>query len=60
MIFLASCHGWEMGVEIFSDLYEKMCFKLFGNDPPTFTASSMLRDAVNIIKGRDFEGTMNK
>jgi len=52
--FLALCSGFEMGVEIFSDLYERMSFKLVGEDPPTFTASSMLRDAVNIVKGRDF------
>jgi len=46
--FLARCAGWEMGIEIHSDLYGSMYFKdLEGNPLPT--AAAMLRDAVNLF-----------
>jgi homoserine dehydrogenase len=45
--FLASCAGWEMGVEIHSDLYGKMYYKLWEREPLP-TAAAMLRDAVNL------------
>ncbi|WP_020591514.1 hypothetical protein [Kiloniella laminariae] len=48
--FLAHCDGWEMGVEIHSDIYGIMYHKLWEREP-TPTAASMLRDAVNIICG---------
>lgn len=46
--FLGSCDGWEMGVEIHSDLYATMYHKLYEKEPIP-TASSMMRDAVNIF-----------
>lgn len=46
--FLATCDGWEMGVEIHSDIYGKMYHKLWEREPIP-TAASMLRDAVNIL-----------
>ena len=46
--FLAHCDGWEMGVEIHSDIYGKMYHKLWEREPIP-TAASMLRDAVNIM-----------
>ena len=46
--FLARCHGWEMGVEIHSDLYGQMYFKDREGDPLP-TAAAMLRDAVNLF-----------
>lgn len=45
--FLASCSGWEMGIEIHSDLYGKMYHKLWEREPLP-TAAAMLRDAVNL------------
>lgn len=49
--FLAHCDGWEMGVEIHSDIYGKMYHKLWEREPIP-TAASMLRDAVNILAHR--------
>ena len=46
---LASCDGWEMGVEIHSDLYGKMYHKLWEREPLP-TAAAMLRDAVNLFR----------
>ena len=46
--FLANCDGWEMAVEIHSDLYGIMYHKLWEREPVP-TAASMLRDAVNIF-----------
>lgn len=46
--FLARCGGWEMGVEIHSDLYGKMFHKIWEREPLP-TAAAMLRDAVNLF-----------
>ncbi|MEZ4709791.1 MAG: homoserine dehydrogenase [Caldilineaceae bacterium] len=46
--FLAGCDGWEMGIEIHSDLYGKMYHKLWEREPLP-TAAAMLRDAVNLF-----------
>lgn len=46
--FLARCEGWEMGIEIHSDLYGQMYFKDREGDPLP-TAAAMLRDAVNLF-----------
>jgi homoserine dehydrogenase len=50
--FLASCHGWEMGIELRSDLYGLMYHKIWEREPLP-TAAAMLRDAVNlfVVKG---------
>jgi homoserine dehydrogenase len=45
--FLAGCDGWEMGIEIHSDLYGRMYHKIWENDPLP-TAAAMIRDAVNL------------
>ncbi len=46
--FLGSCDGWEMGVEIHSDIYGISYHKLYEKEPIP-TAASMMRDAVNIF-----------
>lgn len=46
--FLGGCSGWEMGIEIHSDLYGKLYHKIW-EDNPLPTASAMLRDAVNLF-----------
>ncbi len=46
--FLARCRGWEMGIELHSDLYGSMYFKDLEGDPLP-TAAAMLRDAVNLF-----------
>jgi homoserine dehydrogenase len=48
--FIGSCIGWEMGIEIHSDLYGIMYHKLYEKEPIP-TAASMLRDTVNILQG---------
>ncbi len=47
--FLAGCGGWEMGVEIHSDLYGKQFYKIWEREPLP-TASAMLRDVVNLLR----------
>ena len=48
--FIGSCIGWEMGIEIHSDLYGIMYHKLYEKEPIP-TAASVLRDTVNIFQG---------
>ena len=45
--FLGTCSGWEMAVEIQSDIYGKSFHKLREREPVP-TAASMLRDAVHL------------
>ena len=45
--FLGSCSGWEMAVEIQSDIYGKSFYKLWEREPVP-TAASVLRDAVHL------------
>ena len=45
--FLGTCSGWEMAVEIQSDIYGKSFYKLREREPVP-TAASMLRDAVHL------------
>lgn len=49
--FLARCEGWEMGVEIHTDLYGILYQKIW-EDNPVPTAAAMLRDAVNLWRAR--------
>ncbi|WP_421782007.1 homoserine dehydrogenase [Kiloniella litopenaei] len=49
--FLAHCTGWEMAVELHTDIYGIMYHKLWEREPVP-TAASMLRDAVNIFEDR--------
>jgi homoserine dehydrogenase len=46
--FLARCEGWEMGIELRSDLYGLMYHKIWEREPLP-TAAAMLRDAVNLL-----------
>lgn len=46
--FLAQCKGWEMAVEMHTDIYGITYHKLWEREP-TPTAASMLRDAVHIF-----------
>jgi homoserine dehydrogenase len=46
--FLGQCDGWEMGIELQSDLYGLMFYKIWEREPLP-TAAAMLRDAVNIL-----------
>jgi homoserine dehydrogenase len=47
--FLASCSGWEMGVEFHTDLYGPTYHKIWEREPLP-TAAAMLRDAVNVLR----------
>jgi homoserine dehydrogenase len=47
--FLGQCSGWEMGVEIESDLYGRMHYKIWEREPLP-TAAAMVRDAVNLME----------
>lgn len=47
--FLAGCSGWEVAVEIHSDLFGKMYHKLDEREPIA-TSAAMLRDALHILK----------
>ena len=46
--FLGGCGGWEMAVEMESDIYGKTFHKLRRREPVP-TAASMLRDAVHLV-----------
>ena len=45
--FLGGCNGWEMAVEVDTDIYGKSFYKLWEREPVP-TAASMLRDAVHL------------
>ncbi len=45
--FLGGCSGWEMAVEIHSDIYGRTFHKLWEREPVP-TAASMVRDAVHL------------
>ena len=46
--FLGQCSGWEMGIELHTDLYGKLYHKIWEREPLP-TAAAMLRDAVNLL-----------
>ncbi len=46
--FLAQCQGWEMAVEMHTDIFGIHYYKLWEREPIP-TAASMLRDAVHIF-----------
>ena len=46
--FLGSCNGWEMGIELETDLYESIRMKNYEADP-LGTAAAVLRDAIDLI-----------
>lgn len=45
--FLGSCEGWEMGFEIETDLYEKICMKNYEADP-VGTSAAVMRDCLEV------------
>lgn len=47
--FLAQVNGWEMGVELKSDLYETISLKMWEREPIS-TSGSMLRDSIHILE----------
>lgn len=51
--FLAQCSGWEMGVEMHTDIYGINYHKLWEREPIP-TAASMMRDAVHIFSQSNF------
>jgi homoserine dehydrogenase len=46
--FVGSITGWEMGIEVHSDIYGISSYKLYEKEPIP-TAASMLRDAVHLV-----------
>ncbi len=49
--FLGQCSGWEMGVEVDSDLYETISMKIVEEDPLA-TSAAVLRDVIMITSTR--------
>jgi homoserine dehydrogenase len=45
--FLGNCEGWEMGIEIETDLYEKICMKNYEADP-LGTSAAVMRDCLEL------------
>lgn len=45
--FLAGCSGWEMGIELKTDLYESISMKNYEADPMG-TAAAVLRDMIDV------------
>lgn len=45
--FLGGCEGWEMGVEIETDLYERICMKNYEADP-LGTSAAVMRDCLEV------------
>ena len=45
--FLGSCNGWEMGIELTTDLYESISMKNYEADP-LGTSAAVLRDAIDV------------
>jgi homoserine dehydrogenase len=48
--FLGSCDGWEMGFEIETDLYERICMKNYEADP-LGTCAAVMRDCIALSSG---------
>ncbi len=49
--FLGQCEGWEMGIQLESDLYESVKMKIYEQDPLA-TSAAVLRDAIMLSTGR--------
>lgn len=45
--FIGNIHGWEMGIEIKTDLYESISMKNYEADP-TGTAAAVMRDMIEV------------
>jgi homoserine dehydrogenase len=49
--FLGMCDGWEMGIELITDLYESVSMKNYEADP-LGTSAAVLRDAIDLCLKR--------
>lgn len=47
--FLGSCDGWEMGLEIETDLYHRLSMKIYEPDPVA-TCAAVMRDVLYVSK----------
>ena len=47
--FLGTCNGWEMGLELKTDLYESIAMKNYEADP-VGTSAAVLRDAIDVCE----------
>lgn len=47
--FMGSCDGWEMGIEVKTDLYESISMKNYEADP-TGTSAAVLRDMIDLSR----------
>ncbi len=47
--FLGNCNGWEMGIEVKTDLYESISMKNYEAEP-LGTAAAVLRDMIDLLK----------
>ena len=45
--FLGMCDGWEMGIDLKTDLYESISLKNYEADP-LGTSAAVLRDAIDL------------
>ncbi len=50
--FLGTCDGWEMGLELRTDLYERIAMKNYEADP-VGTSAAVLRDALALTAGEN-------
>ena len=48
--FLGTCDGWEMGIELKTDLYESISMKNYEADP-VGTSAAVIRDVLEMFKG---------
>jgi homoserine dehydrogenase len=49
--FLGTCNGWEMGIELETDLYESIAMKNYEADP-VGTSAAVLRDIIDVSADR--------
>ena len=47
--FLGNCNGWEMGIEVKTDLYESISIKTYEAEP-LGTAAAVLRDMIDVVR----------
>ncbi len=47
--FLGNCDGWEMGIQLQTDLYEDIAMKI-REEEPISTCAAVLRDIINIFE----------
>lgn len=57
--FLGSCNGWEMGLEVKTDLYESISMKNYEADPKG-TSAAVLRDMIDMCSQLGKQATLVK